>query len=274
MADTTKGRSSGLAIAGLVLGILAAASSFLPIINNLSAIIAVVGGILSAAAFVGANKGKHDAKGMSIAGIVLAIVSFVIVLATQSMYSAALKSAAEELKTGSKPVETTEQQSPDQNAPAEQAPAEQAPAEPAPAEPAPAEPAPEEQAPAEQAVDWSHMPLGQTVTLEDGLSITANSVGIVNRSYGDEQLACVSVTYVNNGSSNASFNIFDWKSENANGVQTSASYYSSDNEQLESGQLVPGGTITANVYFSADATRILYFSNIFQSESQIGWVIA
>lgn len=259
MADTTKGRSSGLAIAGLVLGILAAASSFLPIINNLSAIIAVVGGILSAAAFVGANKGKHDAKGMSIAGIVLAIVSFVIVLATQSMYSAALKSAAEELKTGSKPVETTEQQSPDQNAPAEQA---------------PAEPAPEEQAPAEQAVDWSHMPLGQTVTLEDGLSITANSVGIVNRSYGDEQLACVSVTYVNNGSSNASFNIFDWKSENANGVQTSASYNSSDNEQLESGQLVPGGTITANVYFSADATRILYFSNIFQSESQIGWVIA
>lgn len=259
MADTTKGRSSGLAIAGLVLGILAAASSFLPIINNLSAIIAVVGGILSAAAFVGANKGKHDAKGMSIAGIVLAIVSFVIVLATQSMYSAALKSAAEELKTGSKPVETTEQQSPDQNAPAEQA---------------PAEPAPEEQAPAEQAVDWSHMPLGQTVTLEDGLSITANSVGIITKSYSDEQLACVNVTYVNNGSSNASFSTFDWKSENANGVQTSASYYSSDNEQLESGQLVPGGTITANVYFSADATRILYFSNIFQSESQIGWVIA
>lgn len=269
MADTTKGRSSGLAIAGLVLGILAAASSFLPIINNLSAIIAVVGGILSAAAFVGANKGKHDAKGMSIAGIVLAIVSFVIVLATQSMYSAALKSAAEELKTGSKPVETTEQQSPDQNAPAEQAPAEQAPAE-----PAPAEPAPEEQAPAEQAVDWSHMPLGQTVTLEDGLSITANSVGIITKSYSDEQLACVNVTYVNNGSSNASFSTFDWKSENANGVQTSASYYSSDNERLESGQLVPGGTITANVYFSADATRILYFSNMFQSESQIGWVIA
>jgi biotin carboxyl carrier protein len=264
MADTTKGRSSGLAIAGLVLGILDAASSFLPIINNLSAIIAVVGGILSAAAFVGANKGKHDAKGMSIAGIVLAIVSFVIVLATQSMYSAALKSAAEELKTGSKPVETTEQQSPDQNAPAEQAPA----------EPAPAEPAPEEQAPAEQAVDWSHMPLGQTVTLEDGLSITANSVGIITKSYSDEQLACVNVTYVNNGSSNASFSTFDWKSENANGVQTSASYNSSDNEQLESGQLVPGGTITANVYFSADATRILYFSNIFQSESQIGWVIA
>ena len=259
MADTTKGRSSGLAIAGLVLGILAAASSFLPIINNLSAIIAVVGGILSAAAFVGANKGKHDAKGMSIAGIVLAIVSFVIVLATQSMYSAALKSAAEELKTGSKPVETTEQQSPDQNAPAEQA---------------PAEPAPEEPAPAEQAVDWSHMPLGQTVTLEDGLSITANSVGIITKSYSDEQLACVNVTYVNNGSSNASFSTFDWKSENANGVQTSASYYSSDNERLESGQLVPGGTITANVYFSADATRILYFSNMFQSESQIGWVIA
>lgn len=259
MADTTKGRSSGLAIAGLVLGILAAASSFLPIINNLSAIIAVVGGILSAAAFVGANKGKHDAKGMSIAGIVLAIVSFVIVLATQSMYSAALKSAAEELKTGSKPVETTEQQSPDQNAPAEQA---------------PAEPAPEEQAPAEQAVDWSHMPLGQTVTLEDGLSITANSVGIITKSYSDEQLACVNVTYVNNGSSNASFSTFDWKSENANGVQTSASYNSSDNERLDSGQLVPGGTITANVYFSADATRILYFSNMFQSESQIGWVIA
>ena len=100
-------KTSGLAIAGLVLGILAAVTSFLPIINNLSFIMAIVGGILAAIALVGATRGKNDSKGLAIAGVVLAVVSFVIVLATQSLYSSALKSAAEELKKGDQPVATS-----------------------------------------------------------------------------------------------------------------------------------------------------------------------
>ena len=63
MSEETTKKTSGLAIAGLVLGILAAVTSFLPIINNLSFIMAIVGGVLAAIALVGATRGKNDSKG-------------------------------------------------------------------------------------------------------------------------------------------------------------------------------------------------------------------
>ena len=103
--------SSGLAIAGLVLGIIAILTSFLPIINNLSFFIALIGGVLAAIALVGALRGKHTAKGMSIAGVVLAVVSIVVVLVTQSAYSSALKAASDELSSNSKPVATSSESS-------------------------------------------------------------------------------------------------------------------------------------------------------------------
>ena len=103
--------SSGLAIAGLVLGIIAILTSFLPIINNLSFFIALIGGVLAAIALVGALRGKHTAKGMSIAGVVLAVVSIVVVLVTQSAYSAALKAASDELSSNSKPVASSTESS-------------------------------------------------------------------------------------------------------------------------------------------------------------------
>lgn len=103
--------SSGLAIAGLVLGIIAILTSFLPIINNLSFFIALIGGVLAAIALVGALRGKHTAKGMSIAGVVLAVVSIVVVLVTQSAYSAALKAASDELSSSSKPAATSSESS-------------------------------------------------------------------------------------------------------------------------------------------------------------------
>lgn len=95
MSETTTKKTSGLAIAGLVLGILAAVTSFLPIINNLSAIIAVIGGVLAAISLVGALRGKHSSKGLAIAGVVLAVVSFAVVLATQSMYKSMIDTAAQ-----------------------------------------------------------------------------------------------------------------------------------------------------------------------------------
>ena len=85
---------SGLAVAGLVLGVIAAVTSFLPIINNISFFLALIGLILAIVGLLGIRKGKHAGKGIAIAGIVLGIVSMVIVLATQSMFSAALKSSS------------------------------------------------------------------------------------------------------------------------------------------------------------------------------------
>lgn len=84
---------SGMAVAGLVLGVVALATSFLPIVNNLSFIIALVGLVLAIVGTVATVRGKKRGKGMAIASVVLNALALVIVLATQSMYSAAIDEA-------------------------------------------------------------------------------------------------------------------------------------------------------------------------------------
>ena len=85
---------SGMAIAGFVLGIIALLTSFLPIINNFSFFLGIVG-------MVGILKGKKSGKGLAIAAIVICVVSGVVVLGTQSMYSATLDSATSSAATTS-----------------------------------------------------------------------------------------------------------------------------------------------------------------------------
>ncbi len=91
--DAQAKRKSGLAIAGFVLAIVAVATSFIPIVNNLSALVAVVGFVLAIVGTVSCAKGKHAGKGLGVAAIVINVVAFVVVLATQSLYSSAIQSA-------------------------------------------------------------------------------------------------------------------------------------------------------------------------------------
>ena len=76
-----------------MLGIVAASTSFLPIINNFSALLALIGAVFGIIAVVQTVKGKRAGKGLSIAGLVLSIVSIIVVLATQAAYSAAIDEA-------------------------------------------------------------------------------------------------------------------------------------------------------------------------------------
>lgn len=93
--DTNKPRS-GFAIAALVLGIVAAATSFMPIINNASFFIALIGFVLAIVAIAGIRKGKNSGKGLAVAGLVLSIVAGLLVLGTQAFYSAVLDEAVDQ----------------------------------------------------------------------------------------------------------------------------------------------------------------------------------
>lgn len=93
--DTNKPRS-GFAIAALVLGIVAAATSFMPIINNASFLIALIGFILAIVAIAGIRKGRNSGKGLAVAGLVLSIVAGLLVLGTQAFYSAVLDEAVDQ----------------------------------------------------------------------------------------------------------------------------------------------------------------------------------
>ena len=88
MQETKK---SGLATAGLVLGIIGVCTSFIPIINNLSfvmGILAVIFGLLAA---------KKAGKGKVIASIILGIVAVIITINSQQAISDALDEASKEL---------------------------------------------------------------------------------------------------------------------------------------------------------------------------------
>ena len=78
--------TSGLAIAGLVLGILAILGAFIPLLNILTAPFAIIGLILAIIGFLGINKGKYAGRGIAIAGIVLGAVALVV---TVGMYGCA-----------------------------------------------------------------------------------------------------------------------------------------------------------------------------------------
>ena len=80
MADNNNQPTSAAAIVGLVLGILAIVTSWIPIVNNLSFILGAIG----------TARGKKGGKGLAIAALIVNVLSLVIVLGLQSAWSAAL----------------------------------------------------------------------------------------------------------------------------------------------------------------------------------------
>ena len=116
--------------------------------------------------------------------------------------------------------------------------------------------------------------VGTTVNLPDGLSVTVDSVepGLTN--YDGSAMTGVHVTYVNNGDDGASYNVYDWKGEDANGAQQSTGYYSGGSDELSSGTLAKGGTVSGNVYFKGDLARVLYFGNPLEKTATASWSLS
>lgn len=116
--------------------------------------------------------------------------------------------------------------------------------------------------------------IGTTVNLPDDLSVTVDSVepGLAN--YDGSAMTGIHVTYTNNGDDGASYNVFDWKGEDANGAQQSSGYYSDGSDELSSGTLAKGGTVSGNVYFKGDLARVLYFGNVLEKTATASWALS
>lgn len=92
----TKG--AGLAIASMVVGIIALLLSWIPIINILAAVLAVVGLGLGIPALIRARKGTARGTGMAITGLVTSVLAIVLVIATQLLFVKALDEAGVSLE--------------------------------------------------------------------------------------------------------------------------------------------------------------------------------
>ena len=227
---------TGLGIAGFVLGIIALAISFLPIINNFSALLAAIGFVLALIGTIACVKGSKSGKGLSVAGVVMNVIAFAVVLATQSMYSSAIDDAFSGTSVAPQPA--TEQ-------------------------PATTAPASDDAAESGQAAA-----AGNSITLKNGLVLT----GL--QSYDGKSITQVSVTYQNNGNSQASFNPYDWKAEDAQGAQRSQAFYTDGENELNSGTLAAGGSVSGNLYFEGDVVKVLYENAFIGRGSDVSWNIA
>lgn len=88
MADKTE-RTSGLAISGFIIAILALLGAWVPIINNVSFFFAVIALIFGIVGFRSIKKGKRVGQGLATATIIISIIAGVVVIATQAFYSKA-----------------------------------------------------------------------------------------------------------------------------------------------------------------------------------------
>ena len=82
----------------VVFGALGLVLSFIPIVNNIAAILGFIGVILAIIAIVGTFRGKKRGKVLSIVAAVLSVLAIVITLAMQSAASKAIDDSIKESK--------------------------------------------------------------------------------------------------------------------------------------------------------------------------------
>lgn len=243
---------SAMAVAGLVLGIVALATSFVPIVNNASFFIALLGAVFAVVGIVAAARGTRAGKGMAIAALVVSAVAVAVVFATQSLYGAAIDAAVDELSEGPAVTGVSSAASTGDAA-------------------AGAVSGAASDAPGASSTDLA---VGSAVELEGGLSVSVDSVqaGLVN--YDGSAVTGVRVTYSNGGDGEASFNVFDWKGQDAQGVQQYMTYYDGAEDELGSGTLAPGGTASGMLYFDGDLSKVLYYASLLSSSATASWTVA
>lgn len=100
----------------------------------------------------------------------------------------------------------------------------------------------------EQVEEGTDFALGEAYTTRDGMDILVSNFSLVSNPLG--QNACADVTYTNNGDEQTSFQgYWDWKAQNPAGVITDPTVAGDDN--LSSGELAPGGTVSGSVCFDS-----------------------
>ena len=236
-----KPATSAMAIVGLVLGIVALATSWMPIFNNGSFFLALLGALFAIVGLVSTLRRTRSGKGLAIAGLIICIIACAAVLAAQQATSKAINDAVDSAKNSHAVTSTSA---------------------------APADASGDADASAQS----QDLALGTSITLGNGLSVSVDSVDTSLTKYDGSPITAVTVTYTNGGSQEASFNVYDWKAQDTQGAQRSQTFYSGDDVVgLGSGTLAPDGTVTGAVCFEGDITKALYYASMFSNSATASW---
>lgn len=248
MSDQTQGGrnlpKSVTAIIGLVLGIIALVMSFVPFVNNFSFILGLLGVIFAVIGIVGCVRGKSSGKGLAVGALVVNVVACAAVLMTQGAYSKAL----DEATNGATVAETTEDASKkDGDSASSKA----------------------------KTDEEQNVSLGASVTLSDGTVITVDQVEAgLTAEYVDGTFTRVHVTIVNNGTDSKDYNSYNWKGEDAQGAQRDTGYYPNATEELSYGKLSAGGSVSGNIYFEGDVSKVVYYDSVISDKPTASWTLS
>lgn len=241
---SVKPATSAMAIVGLVLGIVALATSWMPIFNNGSFFLALLGALFAIVGLVSTLRRTRLGKGLAVAGLVICIIACAAVLAAQQATSKAINDAVASAKNGPAVTSTSA---------------------------APADASGD----ADSSAQSQDLALGTSITLGNGLSVSVDSVDTSLTKYDGSPITAVTVTYTNGGSQEASFNVYDWKAQDTQGAQRSQTFYSGgDVVSLGSGTLAPGGTVTGAVCFDGGITKALYYASMFTNSATASWSLS
>ncbi|WP_181032558.1 MULTISPECIES: DUF4352 domain-containing protein [unclassified Arthrobacter] len=253
----------GLALAGLILGIIALVLFWLPLINFVSLLLALVGLGLSIASLVIVRR-RGSAQALSVAAVVVSAVALVAAIIATVLWSALFNAVDEEVDTPLSPV----------TAPVTVT------ATPAPADTSTATPTPTSgqgqtsEAPAFPGAENADVVglAGEALVLGD---VTVTSTPLTD---GDSTLRptlCTTATLQNNSDETIDFNIFDWKLQSPSGTIRNSTVVGSDNS-LSSGEVAPGGTATGDVCFNDPAETgqfVVLYEPVFSFFSDRGaWI--
>ena len=143
---SVKPATSAMAIVGLVLGIVALVTSWMPILNNGSFFLALLGAIFAIVGLTATLRRTRSGKGLAIAGLVICIIACAAVLAAQQATSKALNDAVDSAKNGPAVTSTS------------------------------AAPADTSDGTTDTTTQSQDLALGTSITLADGLSVSVDSV--------------------------------------------------------------------------------------------------
>ena len=261
--ETVKPATTAMGIAGLVLGLVALLTSWMPIFNNVSFFIGLAGAVLAVVGVIATFRRTRSGKGIAIAGLIVSIVACAAVLGAQQATSKAINDALDSATNGpavtsSTAGTATEADSNETSGTSTSANESSASGE-----------------DASQASDYQNLAVGTSITLENGLMVSVDSVDNTLVKYDDSPITAITVTYTNNGKDGASFNTWDWKVEDAQGAQRSQTFHSDKTfTSLSSGTLAAGGTVTGTIFFDGGVTKALYYGSMLSKSPTASWDIA
>lgn len=257
-APEAKTSVSTFAIVGLVLGAAALLTCYVPLINNISLIAGVAGLALSIVGLIATIRRNKRGRTLAIAGTAVSAVAIVAVIIVQAVFSDALDQVfgtdsftfIPAISANANTADATSSSNTENASKSSSA------------------------SPSSSSnPNYSDLPIGTPAEYQSGLFVCVDAIkeGIVNSS--GTRLTEVTVTYTNGGSSQEAFNSYDWRGEDAKGVQRTDSYFSEATNELKSGTLAPGGSITGNIYFEGELKRIVFESSFLNRRESASWLV-